>query len=118
MDLFAGVVIGLVFGVGISCFVVWTGRQWPAKESNGPFYLTQQKPGDGEEVLTYPGWSKGVRGNENGWALDTWCANYNNFLMCIEDGHQITQWARFPKPRKSPKIKSIQMMDGRTVHLR
>ena len=60
--------------------------------------VSVQTPPDGVQVLTYPGWAAG----ESGISMDQWSNHYSCFLMCIEDGHEITHWMPLPQPPEQP----------------
>lgn len=55
--------------------------------------VSECKPPDGVPVLTYPGWGMG-----NKAAIDEWAAQYNCFLMSIEEGERVTHWMPLPEP--------------------
>jgi hypothetical protein len=55
---------------------------WPSFESRFQWIaVADRKPDDGVEVLTYPGWGTGGKG----FSLDQWSAQWDCFLMWIED---------------------------------
>ena len=59
------------------------------KVPSGWLSVDEQTPPDGVKVLTYPGWIDEVD-------IDEWCAQYNTFLMHIEDGTRPSHWMPLP----------------------
>lgn len=65
--------------------------------------INEQKPPDGVEVLTYPGWCAG----SSGITIDEWSEKYGCFFRYIEDPDRVTHWMPLPKAPKAENLAKI-----------